>query len=151
MKDDFTKIMTPFDQSISTQSLQMTKLLIPFLPPQSQRMMAVYVKFIEFQNTLSYFHGTKKKRHSPENIFEELKPYLPHSALESYENLMNMMNMINMFKEMQGASDTDSGFDPMSMMTDMLNPEQQDMFQMYQGMFAQENKTEQSKEGDSHA
>lgn len=144
MKDDFSHMMTPFDQSISTWSLQMTKLLIPFLPPQSQRMMAVYVKFMEFQNTLSFFRGIKQKRNSPEDVFEGLKPYLPQSTLESYENLMNMMSMVNMFQEMQGTSD------PMSMMADMLTPEQQDMFQMYQGMFTQENNTEQPKEGDSH-
>ena len=151
MKDDFSHMMTPFDQSVSTWSLQMTKLLIPFLPPQSQRMMAIYVKFIEFQNTLSFFRSVRQKKNSPEDIFNELKSYLPSSVLESYENIMNMMSMINMFQEMQTASDASSGFDPMSMMTDMLNPEQQDMFQMYQGMFAQENNTEQSKEGDSHA
>ena len=52
MNDDFSHMMTPFDQYISNQSLQMTKLLIPFLPPQSQRMIAVYVKFLEFRQNL---------------------------------------------------------------------------------------------------
>lgn len=150
MKDDFTQIMTPFDRSVSSRSLQMTKLLIPFLPPQSQRVMAVYIKFVEFQNTLSHFRGMKRKKNSPEDMFEEMKPYLPQSALDSYDNLMNMMSMMNLFQEMQETGDADSGFDPMSMMADMLNPEQKDMFQMYQGMFAQENHTGQSEEGDMH-
>lgn len=154
MNDDFFHIMTPFDQALSNTSLQMIKLLIPYLPPQTQRMMAVYIKFLELQTTFSFFRTFRQKHLAPEHIFEDLKPYLPRSALESFDNMMNMVNMMNLFQEMQGASGStsDSGFDfdPMSVMKDMLNPEQQDMFQMYQGMFAQENDTEQQKEGDLH-
>ncbi len=131
MNDEFSQMMTPFDQSISTHSLHMLKLLIPFLPPQSQRMIAIYVKFLEFQNTLTYFHRMQQKS------FDDLKGYLPRSAVESFDNIMNMINMMNMFQEMQGEE-----FDPMSMMADMLTPEQQDMFQMYQ--------TQQQKEGDAN-
>lgn len=153
MNDDFSQMMTPFDQSISSHSLQMTKLLIPFLPPQSQRMMAVYVKFIEFQNAITYFRAMKQ------NSFEDLLSYLPRSATETYDNMINMMNMVNMmnmFQDMQNASDataesgTDTGVDPMSMMKDMLTPEQQNMFQMYQGMFSQDIETQEQKEGDSY-
>ena len=43
---DFEK-MTPFDQLISTQSLQILKLLIPYTPPENQRFLAVYTKFLE--------------------------------------------------------------------------------------------------------
>lgn len=150
MNDDFSRMMTPFDQSVSSWSLQLIKLLIPYLPPQKQRMMAVYVKFIELQNTLSFFRTFQHKKSTPEDIFEGLKPYLPRSALDSFDNMMNMVNMMNLFQEMQGSADSDydSGFDPMSMMKDMLSPEQQDMFQMYQGMFAQENNMGQQEEGD---
>ena len=41
---DFEK-MTPFDQLISTQSLQILKLLIPYTPPENQRFLAVYTRF----------------------------------------------------------------------------------------------------------
>lgn len=158
MNNDFFHIMTPFDQALSNTSLQMLKLLIPYLPPQTQRIMAVYIKFLELQTTLSFFRTFRQKDLAPEHIFEDLKPYLPRSALESFDSMMNMVNMMNLFQEMQGASGSNSGsdfnfdfgFDPMSMMKDMLSPEHQDMFQMYQGMFAQENDTEQQKEGDSH-
>ena len=62
MNDDFSQFMTPFDQSISNHSLQLVKLLIPFLPPQSQRMFAIYVKFMEFRHTLSFFSSNEAKR-----------------------------------------------------------------------------------------
>ena len=133
MNNDFSQVMTPFDQYISTESLQMTKLLIPFLPPRSQRMMAVYVKFMEFQHTLSSFRNMRQKSGSPEDILDGIKPYLSQSNLESVDQMMNMMSMMNMMQEMQNMSDMD--FDPMSMMT---------------GMFAQDDKTEPEKEGESH-
>lgn len=131
MKDDFSQMMTPFDQYISTQSLQMIKLLIPFMPPQSQRMIAVYVKFLEFQHTLSFFRNMRQRSSSPEDIFDGLKPYLSPSDLESFDQMQNMMNMMSMMQEMQNMSDMD--FDPMSMM----------------GMFAQEEHTEPQKEGET--
>ena len=53
MDDWNTKQMTPFDCSVVSPSLQITKLLIPYLPPSTQRIMAIYVKFMEFQNTFS--------------------------------------------------------------------------------------------------
>lgn len=132
MNDDFSHIMTPFDQYISTGSLQMTKLLIPFLPPGSQRMMAVYVKFLEFNHTLSFFHSMRQKQNSPEDIFNTIKPYMSSSDMESFDQMMNMMNMMSMMQEMQNMSDTD--FDPTSMMM---------------GMFAQDDNNESQKEGES--
>lgn len=132
MNDDFSHLMTPFDEYISNPSLQMTKLLIPFLPPQSQRMFAVYVKFLELRHTLSFFRGMRQKEHSTEDIFNTIKPYMSPSDAESFDQMMNMMSMMSMVQEMQNMSDGD--FDPMSMMA---------------GMFAQDDHTEPQKEGES--
>ena len=133
MNDDFSYIMTPFDQYISTQSIQMTKLLIPFLPPHSQRMLAVYVKFQELSHTMSFFRSMKSRNSSPEDMFESLKPFLSPADLESFDQMQNMMSMMSMMQEMQNVSGMD--FDPMSMMT---------------GMFTQEDHTDQQEEGETH-
>ena len=117
MKDDFSQMMTPFDLSISSRSLQMTKVLIPFLPPQSQRMLAIYVKFIEFQNTISFFRGLKKTNIE---LLNDVKNIFPDEIWDNYENVMNMMNMVDMFQEMG------MDFDPMSMMTNMFNYEEKE-------------------------
>lgn len=117
MKDDFSQIMTPFDLSVSSPSLQITKLLIPFLPPKTQRMMAIYIKFMEFQNTLNFFSCIHSSNADP---FDELKKLLPASALETYDNMMNMMSMVQMMSEMEG------DFDPMSMMADMFDLNQKE-------------------------
>ena len=129
MNDDFSQLMTPFDKYISNQSLQMTKLLIPFMPPNAQRMMAVYVKFLEFRYTLSSFRTMRQKQNAPEDILNSIKPYMSSDDAESFDQMMNMMSMV---QEMQNMSDMD--FDPMSMMA---------------GMFAQEEHTESQKEGET--
>lgn len=133
MNDDFSYRMTPFDEYISNQSLQMMKLMIPFLPPQNQRMFAVYVKLLELRHTLSFFRSMRQKEHSPEDIFNTIKPYMSPSDAESFDQMVNMMSMMSMMQEMQNTSD--GNFDPMSMMA---------------GMFAQDDHTEPQKEGESH-
>lgn len=147
MEDWTINRMTPFDCRIATQSLQLTKLLIPYLPRETQRIMAIYVKFMEFQNTWSSFHAFKQKSHTTQDIFQELRPYMPPSACDSIDNIMNMMSMMEMMQSMQEMQDTNSetssgfGFDPMQMMQGMLTPEQQGMFDMYNNMFSVENDT----------
>lgn len=117
MNNDFSQMMTPFDVSISSNTLQITKILIPFLPPKTQRMMAIYVKFIEFQNTIAFFNGIKK---SNSDLMDEIKNILPKNTLETYENMLNIMSMVDMFQEM------DMDFDPMSMMTNIFNKEEKE-------------------------
>lgn len=115
--------MTPFDCRIANQNLELTKLLIPYLPPQSQRILAIFVKFSEFQNTFSSFKTFKQTSHSTQDIFRELKPYMPPSACESIDNFMNMMSMMDLFQSMQESSDSPFDFDPMSMMQSMFTTE----------------------------
>lgn len=128
MKDDTCNVMTPFDQYISTQSLQMTKLMIPFLPPNAQRMMAIYVKFFELRHTFSFFQNMRQCHSSTEDILHTLKPYMNSSDVESFEQMMNMLHMMNMMKEM-----SDMPFDPSEMMM---------------GMFTQDNHNETQEEGE---
>lgn len=133
MNDDFLCKMTPFDEYISNQPLQMVKLIIPFLPPKNQRMFAVYVKFLELRHTLSFFRGMRQKEHSPEIIFDTIKPYMSPSDAESFDQMMNMMSMMNAMQEMQTMSGGE--FDPMSMMANI---------------FAQDDNTKPQEEGDGN-
>ena len=128
MRDDSCNVMTPFDQYISTQSMQITKLIIPFLPPNTQRMMAIYVKFFELRHTFSFFRNMQQYASSAEDILHTLKPYMDSSDAESFEQMMSMMHMMNMMKEM-----SDVPFDLSEMMT---------------GMFTQDNHNVTQEEGE---
>lgn len=146
---------TPFDELISNQNLQMLKLIIPYTPPETQRFLAVYVKFSELQYTMDFFQNFKKELHtqdfekkafSPLDMIQEIRPYLPEQLSETFDTVLNMINMMELFEtvqEMPGfGEDTDSGFNPMSMMKNMLPPEQQGMFDMYSTMLSQNDNTE---------
>ncbi len=55
-----------------------------------------------------------------------------------------------MFQSMYASSEQEDGFDPMSMMKNMLTPEQQGMFDMYNDMFANAA-SDSEKGGDTSA
>lgn len=146
--------LTPFDQMISSQNMQILKVLLPYMPPDSQRMMAIYVKFSELQHTLNLFQdfsklvqiqNFEKQTLSPLDMIHEIQPYLSKNASDMLDMFSNMMNTMEMVKSFQEMSDTDGSsdpaFDPMSMMKTMLTPEQQDMFDTYQTMFASATET----------
>lgn len=109
MEQPIDELMTPFDKLISSPQLQMMKLLIPYTPPSSQRIMAVYIKFLELENTMSFFQNFHKdislqefdkNLTSPFDILEELRPYFPKEDKESFDSILNMMNMMEMYQTM---------------------------------------------------
>ena len=57
MDQKFPKPMTPFDSLVTPHHLYLMKLLLPYVPPAFQRMLACYIKFMEFQYTLEHFQG----------------------------------------------------------------------------------------------
>lgn len=126
--------LTPFDNQLNNPSLQMIKLLIPYLPQKNQRILAIYIKFIEFQNTLSSFRVFRTKKHSAEDMLNEIRPYLPSEVFNSIDQILNMVNMMEMIKNMSDESNSD----PTEMLKNMLTPEQQSMFEMYNTMFSSE-------------
>ena len=49
-----SKPMTPFDKSVTPSYLYKLKLFLSFLPPSTQRFLAVYIKFSEFRYTMDF-------------------------------------------------------------------------------------------------
>lgn len=145
--------LTPFDRLTSSTQLQMLKLMLPYMPPGNQRMLAVYVRFFELQHTLNFFRHSKgtlsaqslqKEPHSPLDILAEIRPFLTSKDAETIDILLNALNMMHMFSEVKEASDGEE--DPLSMMMGMLSPEQQEMFQMYSTMFDETKKGDENDE-----
>ena len=44
-----------FDEVILPKELQMLKAFLPFLPSSMQKMLAIYIKWVELQKTIEYF------------------------------------------------------------------------------------------------
>lgn len=133
--------MTPFDIKITDDNLQMMKLLLPYVPPSMQKMLGIYVKFLEMQHALDYFHSAtldaqsfEQKNHSLFTMLGEIRPYLRGKQTDMIDQLLQASQMMEMFQTFQDMSSDNA--DPMSMMMGMLSPEQQTMFETYNDMFA---------------
>ncbi len=121
--------MTQLDMLVTTQELQIMKLMLPYIPSSYRGMLAIYLKFAEFQNTIRLFNASKgapsqdiiKSRdiHSPADILEDLRPFMNPGDMDSFDMMMNMMNTMNMMKGMNTADF--SNFENSEEMSDMMN------------------------------
>ena len=112
--------MTPFDELTIPPQFQMLKLMLPYTPVSMQPMLAVFLKFMELQNTVRLFSGAKPPAFSTRkapcdqssygqgfsaDMLEEILPYLSpqeSSAFENIRGMMEMMEMLQMMQAMQG-------------------------------------------------
>ena len=101
MNQKFPKPMTPFDSLVTPHPLYLMKLLLPYVPPAFQRMLACYIKFMEFQYTLEHFQGFSSSSDETSHILNDLKPYMDPGEQEMMEQMESMMNMMEMVQGMQ--------------------------------------------------
>lgn len=162
-QQDGNKVMA-FDTLFSTNHIAMLKVLLPCLDYQSQKSMAVYIKFLELQYTIHYYKqnpyplcGCMDQEHSPDlsTLCKELLPYCNEKEKKQIEQFCNLFHSMEMYREfsktMDAMKDLIPGFsdlsdlfssgdhssgpppDIMSLLVNMLTPEQQEMFQMFGG------------------
>ena len=118
MKHNDIKPMTPFDILTQDESMRMLKLMIPFLDPSVQKMLAVYMKYAELQNTIRYFRNfdaspIRSQSHSDgltlTGILEEIRPYMSEQEGASIDSILSAFQMMEMMSSMnQATSDFDS-------------------------------------------
>lgn len=139
MAGKISKPMTPFDKSVTPSYLYKLKLFLPFLPPDTQRFLGIYIKFLEFRFTLDFFQGLPFHTFSLQSL-DELAPYMDdreRSMMEQVSSMMQMMQMMDMFQGMNAAS-SDTGSNPLDFMKQMMSGEEQSEFQNYMDLFDQE-------------
>ena len=139
--------MTPFDELVTSPQLQAIKLLLPYAPVSEQRLLASFIKFQEFRQTIRLFSRLRRglgaqlfqdgPPPSQQEILSSLKPYLGPQESGTLEMLMNMKDIMDMAEMMQGSSGGSLSSDPMDLIMGMLSPEQQEMFSAYSDMFSQ--------------
>ena len=57
MNEDHIAPMTPLDQMLAQDSLQMLKAAVPYFPADAQRVFALYAKMMELSHTIAMFSG----------------------------------------------------------------------------------------------
>ena len=90
-----SKPMTPFDKSVTPSYLYKLKLFLSFLPPSTQRFLAVYIKFSEFRYTMDYFRGLPFHAFSFQSI-GELAPYMDENERNMMDQMTSMLQIMEM-------------------------------------------------------
>lgn len=142
-------VMTPFDESLTNDFLQLVKIILPYLPDHVQRIAGIYVKLTELMNAFycfqpPYYHNRRgrlrKQEKDPGSMFEAVVPYLSPEKREMFDSFSGIWQMMEMMKEMDfgdpaNVADMMSGFQAAQDMTNMMNGFQaaQDMTDMMSG------------------
>ena len=140
MEKQETDCITAFDTLYTTNHLQMLKILFPYLQPEMQSHIAIYIKLNELLVTLHFSKGytspifPKKKDMDFPALAKELSPFLSKEEKEMLQKLSEMMDAMENFQQisqimqmMEGVSDS-----PESMLQGFLSEEQMSMFKMFQ-------------------
>lgn len=152
-----------FDTLFTTNHIQMLKILLSYMDTSMQKKMAVYIKFLELQYTLSFFKHYSASAHPgfcPQKslnipaLCDELLPLCSHtgqeqlrqmkSMLESLESMQEMLQMIQTIKDLFPENDNPFGADPsalfsgLSGMPDISGMDMSQLFEIFQAMQSQQ-------------
>lgn len=131
-------VMTPFDESLTNDFLQLIKIILPYLPEHLQRMAGIYVKLAELMNAFycfqpPYYHIRRgrlwNQEKDPGSMFEAVAPYLSPENREMFDSFSGVWQMMEMMKEM--------GFGDPANMADFMGV--QNMADMISGFQAAQN------------
>ena len=158
-----------FDTIFTSNHIKMLKILLFFLDSPMQKWLAIYIKFMELQYTLSYFNthssiGIGKLDFN--EMYKEILPYCGQEERKKFEQFAQMQQMMENFKHISETMEMMKEFMPdmgdmfsgnpfgdspfendspqnqtnmMSLLMNMLSPEQKEMFTMFGGMNNHDN------------
>lgn len=109
--------VSAFDSLFCTNHIQMLKVLLPYADNQTQKFLAVYIKFLELQYTIDYFQkhpfslcGCYESETYRQNnhllnvdfgrICSELQPYCTAAERSRLEQIRGIMKGMEMYQEM---------------------------------------------------
>lgn len=91
--------ITPFDEMVTDDFLQMIKIVIPYLPSEFQKMAGVYVKMSECSYALTRPWNISNRRNTPSTMFDEIQPYLTADSQKMFSDIKQFMEMMEMFQD----------------------------------------------------
>lgn len=126
------------DSFVNNKELNIMKAVLPLLPPQPQKFLAIYIAMNELSSIFSLMNAigngnlacnkTTDTEIDFSKIFEAIKKFLDPSEVEMYENYMNIMNVMNTMNMFNDMSDGDFNMDSLK---SMLTPEQSAIFDSF--------------------
>lgn len=90
------------DEVILPKELQMLKAFLPFLPASVQKLLAIYIKWMELQKTVEYFNRNTPVQQTPDmgNLMQCMKGFLPPEEQSQIEQFADMFENMDMYREM---------------------------------------------------
>lgn len=153
MKNKTPFPMTPFEMLVVPEHLHIMKLFLPYLPSGTQKILAVWIKYMELHNTLAYFRNfphfglgecLSPKQAGAMEIFEELRPYMKEDEAEQIDMALSAMSMMEM---MNAAGPAEEHPGPADLLRFMMPSGTDDMFDLYSQMFEKGGEAEDESEG----
>ena len=160
-EDDVTKAILAFDTLYTTNHMKILKLLLPYLEPEHQKKLAIFIKWQEFMFTIQFFKQysaslyspdfTKKKSLDLNHLLPLLTPYCSESEksfitqfskiqgmMKKMEEMQQYMPLIQQFMSSMSGENMDinqlfasKDNNMMDMIKNMMTEEQQSMFSMF--------------------
>ena len=118
--DEHNKVIA-FDTLFCTNHIQMLKVMLPYMDNQTQKSMAIYIKFLELNYTLEYFRkhpyplcGCMEREGQPDfsRMCTELLPYCTESEKTQLEQIQSFLRSMEMYKEMSQTMEMMKDFMP---------------------------------------
>ncbi len=158
--EDLTEAILAFDTLYTTNHMKILKLLLPYLEPEHQKKLAIFIKWQELIFTLNFFKQysaslysadfKKKKKMDLNVLLPLLTPYCNESEKVIISQFSQIQNMLHMMEDMQqympmiqqfmssmsGENNISGIFgsndhNMMDMLKNMMSEEQQAMFSMF--------------------
>lgn len=127
MEKKTPRSLLPFDERTMPGDLYLLKLLLPFIPEHIQKLLAIYIKYLELSYTLHSFHGFARKDFSMQSI-SDLLPYMDPDSSDRFRQMEMMMQIFSM-------SGNGTDFNPSDILNGMFDDTQQAEFAAYSQMF----------------
>lgn len=153
MTENGQKKIIAFDTLFTTNQIQILKILLSYVEPAKQKHIAVYIKFLELQYTLSFFqehpasqiHFPTEERFDATKLCNEVIPFCSPSEQEklnnmknmyqNFQNMQEMMQMVQMLKELFPDAENPMGNDPASAfsgLSEMFGSQGMDLSQLFE-------------------
>lgn len=153
MTENGQEKIVSFDTLFTTNQIQILKILLTYVEPSQQKLMAVYIKFLELQYTISFFRKypssftkfTQEENFNAAKLCDEIMPFCSPSEREmlnnmknmyqNFESMQEMMQMVQMMKDLFPEGENPPGGDSASMfsgLSEMLGSKGMDMSQLFE-------------------
>ena len=106
--------MTPLDQMLSSESLQVLKAAVPYAPPSMQKFLSIWSKMQELRNAMNLFpqapdmqamSTADTPKPSAFDILSEVSQFAVGETKANLENMTSALAAMQMFQAMQNETE----------------------------------------------